>query len=301
MKRHALSGAPTRVVSVVVVALACSFSASHGKAVTKPWPPNSVLDALLTPLDRQGIDVAYCCLDALVPDPLRLRVAPLRDMPTDRDPGLNLKRKWVSQFVSGFTAVQAAVEVRLQGPRHPSEKTFRRLSKQHSAGRRVFLSHDASNREEARRVEMALNDLGFVTFTYLNEEGLVRYPPKVVGALLATADHCLVLDSGAARSSRGVGLETRLVKSRLKTELRGEPSAHGQLRQADIVAEVFGLSREQAEIMIARASTGDVAFAMTKSLRPGGHVVKARKERPRGHRYDRAPDTRGEPARPGRK
>ena len=182
-----------------------------------------LLAELAEPLERAGIDVILGAA-ADFPPAARPRAASLSGyVPRERDWASFLQGAWVEAFDEGV--VGAVLGVRNAGQVSPAERQKLQCEQDLAirataecdfilewlaapSENKVFVAFTRSDFEHAAAIRAALEERGFLVFTYLKDAaGAPWADPDVVGELFAQSAHRLVVDSVAARGSAGVAFE----------------------------------------------------------------------------------------------
>lgn len=132
-------------------------------------------------------------------------------------------KAWTEGFNRGMFGGIGAAPAGASTATKASEENFRSAWDHAPPEQRVFISFARPDLPESNKIEV-LESHGYITFTYLNEEGKPpTYSPEFTGEMFSKAGLHLVLDTPAARMSLGVLLEKKAtVKStvELSRELR---------------------------------------------------------------------------------
>lgn len=151
------------------------------------------------------------------------------------------RQVWIDEFLAGARGALLARPGNIaEGPETDGDAF---LAQWNAAAQesRVFVSYTKSDNAHAEQVAAALRAKGYVVFTYLNEDGDIKYSAETVGRAFAEAGHRYVIDSERSIDSPGVRLEAfvdRIVREKATAEaeiasgLRQRPNS-GDLKEAN--------------------------------------------------------------------
>lgn len=211
-----------RVALALALTLAVCIASAAIVDPTGQGPDVKFLKGVERILDRAGIDVVLGVSSAL-PPPGRPRLASLKDFtPGKKEWGGFSKMGWSLAFEKGLAGVifayrPRAVPQKLAQKRADCAKEIddregcKFVDDWLSANPedRVFVAFTNEDFDAASQIKKSLEASGFVVFVFLKEKNEKPWAdPALVGEVFAQATHRLVIDSAAARSSKGLQFES---------------------------------------------------------------------------------------------
>lgn len=201
------------------------ISSFSDKPLDKEVKQHQILGLLIEILDRYKIDV-LANWKGVGPEKItRTTIAPLNgDYPISNE----LKEKSTGSLESLSSTLEQEIRSGALGGVVANENLS--LSKNipflkrwgNEKGKRIFISFTRKDLKEAAILRRVLRKHGYIAFTYLNSIGNVQYSPRKVGELLQTADHVLIIDTKAARKSKGIYIESKILKELHEGRLRAQ-------------------------------------------------------------------------------
>lgn len=175
-------------------------------------------------LDRAGVDVVLGVASAL-PPPVRPRLASLKGFtPEKKDWGSFGKMAWSYAFEKGLAGVIFAYRSRATPPNLAKKQSDCSLSTSGTdeegckfvddwlnadPAERVFVAFTNDDFDAALHIKQSLEASGYVVFVFLKEKNAKPWAEAaLVGEVFAQATHRLVVDTAAARGSKGLQFES---------------------------------------------------------------------------------------------
>jgi hypothetical protein len=201
-------------VTLTILLVFFIHQAAFGKLLGERSNLDPFFIELIKPLDSKGIDVVAGDTSVVpLSKPNRPRIALLAGMPTELSID-DKKPPWMKEFVSGTMGIVAGTQISQKGYTAETEDQFLGKWRAAEKDKRVFLSFTSADVKEAQAIAKALQERGYVTFTFLNSgEHKPRYDTAIAGNLFSEAGHFIVLDTANSRKSPGVWLEATLARS----------------------------------------------------------------------------------------
>ena len=251
-------------LALILISTALPLTCAQSKNLSQGV--DQILDKLARELDSAGIDVS-----ARRPTPPSLPSAVLRpsspNVLREMHPKALPTYRWMNAFEHGYADTTAAVKGPVGEGKLNSDAFLSRWERA-SPEDRVFISYTKADNQLAQHLANALERHGYVTFTYLNEQGKLKYSAAEVGRRYREASHHYFLDTPRYRTSAGGWFEIRHEVPPISRDNEKPIKKRGPRSSVDIDRpKTGGLPRELPVPEQSRGNLADPVLVMELSQR----------------------------------